>query len=71
MSINKRHGTVVFHCDICGVRRFDPRRIPANIFEGQGRRVALEQATRQVGNPLPGLCIRFNQLASVKSGFSN
>jgi predicted RNA-binding Zn-ribbon protein involved in translation (DUF1610 family) len=23
MGINKRHGTVVFHCDICGVRRFD------------------------------------------------
>ena len=23
MSVSKRHGTLVFHSDICGVRRFD------------------------------------------------
>jgi hypothetical protein len=23
MSINRRHGTIIFHCDICGVRRLD------------------------------------------------
>jgi hypothetical protein len=23
MSVNKRHGTIIFHCDICGARRID------------------------------------------------
>jgi hypothetical protein len=23
MSVNRRHGTIIFHCDICGVRRLD------------------------------------------------
>jgi hypothetical protein len=23
LSINRRHGTIIFHCDICGERRID------------------------------------------------
>ena len=35
MSISRRYGTVIFHCDICGVRRLD--RTEGNFLHAETR----------------------------------
>ncbi len=44
MSVNRRHGTIIFHCDICGVRRLD--RIKGNSLHAVTRRLVSYALTR-------------------------